>query len=117
MYESSEQRFGRTVGTYELLRITKDIADRANRALLVAEFGSVETAGAEKAKQLFFTELDALERCDVQFAALWVYDFDDMDDTFNVTATNSRSYQLQAIMEANERNRKKHANDVVAGGQ
>ena len=58
MYEVSEDRFGRNVGTYELLRITKDIADRANRPLLVCEFGSVETAGADKAKKLFFTELD-----------------------------------------------------------
>ncbi len=36
-------------------------------------------------------------------AALWVYDFSGQDADWNVTATNGRAYQLEAVAEANAR--------------
>jgi hypothetical protein len=44
-----------------------------------------------------------MEKAEVPLAALWVYDFPGQNDTWNVTATNDRTYQLQAIAEANAR--------------
>jgi len=39
----------------------------------------------------------------VPLAALWVYDFSGQDADWNVTATNGRAYQLEAVAEANAR--------------
>jgi hypothetical protein len=51
--------------------------------------------------------LSVIEKQQVPLTALWVYDFpwqgQGHDPYCNVTASNARAYQLQAIAEANAR--------------
>jgi hypothetical protein len=69
----------------------------------VGEFGA--PGPAAKSEKEFRTLLTAIEQAAVPLAALWVYDraSNDPDPLWNVTATNERAYQLQAIAEANAR--------------
>lgn len=101
-----KSRFDRELTYAELLRVTLDIAAKARKPLVIEEFGTDEAKGHEAARADFEKMLSVLEKTRVPLAALWVYDFDWQKDTFNVSAANSRSYQLDAISEANLRIRK-----------
>jgi len=86
----------------ERIRATMEIARKARKPLFAGEFGVVGPRSPETEKR--FSELLALiENEGVPLAALWVYDFGGQDDSWNVTATNSRAYQLKAVSEANRR--------------
>jgi hypothetical protein len=76
-------------------------AARARKPLFVGEFGA--PGPAEKSEKEFRSLLSTIEEALVPLAALWVYDFKGQDASWNVTATNERAYQLQAISEANAR--------------
>ena len=71
------------------------------RPLFVGEFGAC--GPRERCEPEFRSLLTAIQRAEVPLAALWVYDFQGQKDTCNVTPTNDRAYQLQAIAEANAR--------------
>ena len=81
---------------------TMAICRQAKRPLFVGEFG-VPGAGTPETEREFGEFVALLEREGVPLAALWVYDFGGQDETWNVTATNARAYQLLAIAEANTR--------------
>lgn len=98
-------------------------AMRTSRAvkkpLFVGEFGVTGPRTPETEKQ--FTEMLArIEREQVPLAALWVFDFAHQKDDWSVTATNARSYQLEAVAAVNDRLRKavtaKSATSGEAGG-
>ena len=81
------------------------VAQAARKPLFVGEFG-VPGAPTEETRTKFAKLLSAIETHHVPLAALWVFDFDDQAKDWNVTATNERKWQLDAIQQANERMRK-----------
>ena len=89
-------------GEVERIKPTWDIAKGAKKGLFVGEFGVAKARSPETEKQ-FADLLGEIERCQIPLAALWVYDFGDQDQEWNVTAANARSWQLAAITEANKR--------------
>ena len=101
LYGDSLPRFGSTLSYLELLRTTVDIAAKAGKPLIVEEFGTDETKGHDAARAEFENILSAIERARVPMASVWVYDYEGQKDTCNVTATNSRAYQLEAVEKAN----------------
>jgi len=50
--------------------------------------------------------MNAIETNRVPLSALWVFDFEAQAKDWSVTATNDRSWQLDAIQQANERMRR-----------
>jgi hypothetical protein len=82
-----------------------DVARSLKQPLFVGEFG-VAGATTEESKAKFATILAAIETNRVPVAALWVFDFDGQAKDWNVSATNDRSWQLDALQQANERIRK-----------
>jgi hypothetical protein len=85
------------------LHAAQAIAQRAGKPLFVGEFGA--EGHSEATRKEFFMLLEAVEAAKVPLAAMWVFDFPRQREC-NVTATNDRAYQLQAIAEANVRIRK-----------
>ena len=81
------------------------VARAAQKPLFVGEFG-VPGATTAEAKQKFAAILAAVETNRVPLAALWVFDFASQAEDWNVTATNQRSWQLEAIQQANDRMRR-----------
>jgi hypothetical protein len=90
VYDSGRQAFAASM----------ELARRINKPLFVGEFGA-EGVTAEQAAE-FHTLLASVEANGVPLAALWVFDFGHQPQ-FNITATNARSWQLDAIVEANAR--------------
>jgi hypothetical protein len=80
------------------------VAQVVKKPLFVGEFGVPATATAE-AKGKFATILTAIETNRVPLSALWVFDFTSQAKEWNVTATNDRSWQLDAVQQANARMR------------
>lgn len=100
LYPDFLTRFDRALTYAELLRVSLDIAAKAGKPLFVEEFGTDEATGPA-ARTHFERMLWAIEKTHAPLAALWVYDFEGQKDTYNVSATNSRAYQLDAISKAN----------------
>ena len=82
------------------------VARAQKKPLFVGEFGVPGEATAE-AKESFAKILAAIETNHIPLAALWVFDFDGQAKDWNVTATNARSWQLDAIQQANQRMKNK----------
>jgi len=60
----------------------------------------------EKSRQQFAGILSAIETNQVPLSALWVYDFTAQAKDWDVNPTNRRSWQLDAVQQANERMRR-----------
>lgn len=101
LYPDDEKRFGRTVPFLQLLRVSLEAGRKAGKALFVGEFGVGQTTGEEAVQQRFTEMLDAIVESGTPLAALWVFDYAGQDDTWSVTATNRRAYQLKALQESN----------------
>jgi arylsulfatase A-like enzyme len=71
---------------------------RINRPLFVGEFGARGETPEQAAA--FRRLLAAIVENEIPLAALWVFDLARQGD-FNVTATNARAWQFEAIAEAN----------------
>ena len=80
------------------------VAQAVRKPLFVGEFGVPGAATAES-KEKFAAILAAIEAYRVPLSALWVFDYANQTKDWNVTATNERSAQLDAIQQANERMR------------
>ena len=82
---------------------------QVNKPLFVGEFGAPgETPeSADKCRRLLQSIVDH----DVPLAALWVFDFAGQKE-FSVTATNARAWQLDLIMDANEKLQKQTPADA-----
>lgn len=118
LYDTEEQRFGRVCKAEDLLRVSLTAARRMRKPLFVGEFGASDEKGPQEARRRFSDLLSAVEREGVPLAALWVYDYGGQDGAWNVTAANSRAYQLDAIAEANRRLRQRaQAEASDAGGR
>lgn len=81
----------------EAMRSAKEL----KRPLYIGEFGSPKTLGSEMEAQKFNESLNAIIDNKVQLSSLWVFDFSPQDADWNITPTNSRKYQLDAIIKAN----------------
>lgn len=75
-------------------------AGSSNKPLFVGEFG--DPGEGSETKERFASLLRRVEELEVPLAALWVFDYGGQTD-WSVRADNARSYQLQAIAEANRR--------------
>ncbi len=80
------------------------LAQTVKKPLFVGEFG-VPGATTADSKEKFAAILAVIEANRVPLSALWVFDFASQSKDWNVTATNERSWQLDAIQQANERMR------------
>ena len=77
-------------------------ARATKKPLFVGEFGAPGAdTGASRA--IFNTILSAIETNHIPLSALWVFDFEGQAKDWNVNATNRRSWQLDAIQQANKR--------------
>jgi len=81
------------------------VAQAAKKPLFVGEFG-VPGAATGESKMKFAKILTAIETNRVALSALWVFDFDGQAKDWNVNVANDRSWQLDAIQQANERMKK-----------
>lgn len=85
---------------FQFIQESMRSAKELKRPLFIGEYGSPKTLGATEAAK--FQELmSAIVDNQVQLSALWVYDFTFQDADWNITQTNSRKYQLDAIINAN----------------
>lgn len=91
----------------ELISLSAEAGAQNGKALFVGEFGAndIEHGGPNPAARRNQEMLEALVENNVALAAIWVYDRIVSDDAstqgWNITATNSRSYLLHAIRDAN----------------
>lgn len=81
----------------ESMRASKEL----KRPFFLGEFGSPKTLGETMEATKFKELLDAIVENEVQLSALWVYDFSYQDKDWNITQTNNRKYQLDAIIKTN----------------
>lgn len=86
------------------------VARSEKKPLFVGEFG-VPGGDTTEARTSFATILTAIETNQVPFSALWVFDFDHQAKDWNVTPTNGRGWQLDAIQQANKRLRARLGKD------
>lgn len=84
------------------------VARREKKPLFVGEFG-VPGADTPEARARFALILSALRTNQVPLSALWVFDYDYQANDWNVTATNARRWQLEAIQQANQELRRQRA--------
>jgi hypothetical protein len=105
----SERYFGRRDATYgTLIEACLAAAEQSGKPLFIGEWGSPDGGDygtIEEAKREFAKLLATIVELEVPISALWVYDFPFQDDFINVTSTNHRAYQLEAIVEANSKMR------------
>lgn len=100
-------RFGAPLISYEtILQETLKAARVAQKALFVGEFGSPDdekNGGRIKARREICAQLAAIERSGVPLAALWNYDLPSQEADINISLTNHRSWQLDALGQTNRR--------------
>ncbi len=95
-YEDDDQRFATAV----------EVSRKINKPVMIGEFGAPgETPeDAAKCRRLLKSIVDL----HIPLAALWVFDLKSQKE-FNVTADNSRSWQLDLVSEANKQLRRSGA--------
>ncbi len=81
------------------LRQAVDVARRLNKPVFVGEFG--EPGTTPEAEVACRRLLKAILDNDVPLAALWVFDLASQRDSFSVTASNARAWQLDLVGGAN----------------
>lgn len=84
----------------DIIRETMRSSKELKRPLFVGEFGADKSLGTNETAK-FNEYLSSIISNKVQLSALWVFDYSFQNDTWNITATNSRKYQLEAIKKAN----------------
>lgn len=74
-----------------------------SRPLFIGEFGtSDKDLGPAVAKSKFYEMTATIIASRVPLSAMWVFDWTAQEGTYNVTATNSRKYQLERLSEMNQ---------------
>ncbi len=96
-----QQRFGGSVTADSFYSLCMSIAGGVNKPLYVGEFGQYISGDPTTTEQNFYSLLNTIQATGVPLASLWVYDFSSQDNSYNVTATNDRAYQLFAVEQAN----------------
>jgi len=88
----------------ERIALAAKVAREAGKPLFVGEFG-VQGPTTPESRKAFDRILNAIEQHRVPMAALWVFDYRRQTD-WNVTPSNERSWQLEAIAAINARLRR-----------
>ncbi len=87
----------------ELVKIFRDASSRANKPLLIGEFGSHQAPTPQQQREEFEELVTAIETNKVPLSAFWVFDLPHQQSTCNITFENDRSYILEIVSEANRR--------------
>ena len=77
----------------------------AKKPLFVGEFGVPVMSDIDAEKRKFEQLLASLIKQEVPLAALWVYDYSRMENQWNTTFNNRRTYMLEMIAKANKQTR------------
>ena len=95
--------FNSTQSSYtDMLNVLVGTANQLKTPSFVGEFGVQISADPAADQKEFSDMLSAIVASGVNYAAMWVFDFSAQNTTWNVTFSNSRSYQLQMISQANK---------------
>lgn len=84
----------------DIIRETMRSSKELKRPLFIGEFGADRSLGAYEATK-FNEYLSSIISHKIQLSALWVFDYSPQNDSWNITISNSRKYQLDAINKAN----------------
>jgi hypothetical protein len=79
-----------------------EVAAQLRKPLFVGEFQVPKSEDAESHARLE-KFLNRLEANKVALAAIWVFDYQSQEKDFNITAGNSRAWELEVIGAANKR--------------
>jgi hypothetical protein len=105
--KSREGRFGQDKASYsEILAECEAALKKSDKALFIGEFGVSNTDEHRDADQVhreFLQMLNAIECSKIPLAALWVYDLEQQNGSWNVTEANTRKVMLEAISAATRR--------------
>lgn len=88
---------------HELINTIHQVSTKANKPTFIGEFGVPATTNTEKEKAAFKQLLEAIEKQNIPLSALWVYDYPNMENHWNVTYKNKRAYMLKMIAKANRK--------------
>lgn len=102
-YSPCLDKYGRKMTVEEFMTESMAVSRKAGKPFVVGEFGTADQGTPELEKVFFQEIISAIEKTGVPLSMMWVYDFPWQDADCNVTATNSRSYRLDIISEANKR--------------
>ncbi|MBJ7310029.1 cellulase family glycosylhydrolase [Rugamonas sp. CCM 8940] len=105
LYQTAEGKyFGSLYSTYNDI-IAAAMAQSAidGRPLFLGEFGAIEVTATAGNHGKFDQVAAAILANRVQMSSLWVYDLTHQNATWNITTTNARAYQLDAIKTMNEK--------------
>ncbi len=86
----------------EVLAAMVEAARLDNRITFLGEFGVPRTPEPRDERRQFALMIDAIRSNGVDYAAVWNYAPFAMQPDFDLTFTNGRAYQLQAILAANK---------------
>jgi hypothetical protein len=84
----------------DLFQYMARIATAARKPLIVGEFGVPADLHRDQAEAQLDAMLRAIDSSGVALAALWVYDFQGQDGTWNVTFENDRAWVLDRVARA-----------------
>jgi hypothetical protein len=107
LYPFDKERFNAKDTPYaQTMRYCMEAARRGGKALFVGEFGAPDSqkdGGPEAARKNILEMIAALESTGVPLAALWNFDPTSQEDSFDVSADNTRNWVLDELQHANER--------------
>ena len=103
IYPDEELKYFNGDSTFaQIIAVEKAAAIEVKKPLFVGEFGAPIDLGETIEKKKFNELLSAILDNQVPLASLWVFDFSYQNSTWNVTPTNARKYQLDAVIKAND---------------
>ncbi len=86
----------------DVLNVAMREAAAAHKPLDIEEFGALGNVGGNDERTNFEQLLNAIVKARVPLASLWVYDFSFQNNTWNITQTNARAYQLIDVINADK---------------
>jgi hypothetical protein len=87
-------------GAVASIRFARAVSAKCKKPVFIGEFGAKGTG--QKGEEEFHSLLEEIERARVPLAAVWVFDYGQQVN-LNITASNTRAYQLKALALANRR--------------
>lgn len=95
-------KFGNPVTYAQELQTLVSAAQTLGTPSFLGEFGVPISANPSSDQAEFANMMAAIQASQINYSALWVYDFASQNSTFNVTFQNNRSYMLSALTAANK---------------
>jgi hypothetical protein len=99
---------GDAAGIEEIVALAAESARKAGKPLFLGEFGAERQLGSSEQQKIIFAQfLAAIEKNHVPLSAFWVFDLPAMENDWNVSFKNDRSYMLDLVSQANARLRQR----------